>query len=131
MIPDFVSSGPLSQTGEYVRSLRERAENAEKALAAISQENGPIRLYIALRLARAHFGLSGVDYDSSVVMAVNQWIDGGMQGPVPWPDSPFFAQWAEKNGYANIDGFVGFKFSVDLVSVSKVSQTERDQNAEL
>jgi len=77
--------------------------------------NAPLRMHIALKILRAwnHSGTAG--YDALVVADINAWIDGGMQGPVPWPDSPFFAKWAAENGYAKIGGkYVGFKFDVAL-----------------
>ncbi len=47
------------------------------------------------------------EFDSVVVFAVHSWIDGGMQGRVPWPDSPFFAEWAAERGFVNESGFIG------------------------
>lgn len=71
--------------------------------------NGPLRMFIALRILRAwNHGTEG--FHALVVTTVNDWIDGGMKGPVPWPDSPFFAEWARGLGYSNVDGFVGFRF---------------------
>jgi len=73
--------------------------------------NRSLRMHIALTLMRAwNYGTNG--FDSSVVMVINKWFDDGMQGPVPWPDGPFFAEWAGKHGYSNIGGFVGFRFEV-------------------
>lgn len=71
--------------------------------------NGPLRMFIALRMLRAwNNGTEG--YCGEVRMIVNDWIDGGMKGPIPWPNNPFFAQWAARVGYENIDGNVGFRF---------------------
>lgn len=77
-------------------------------------ENIGIRLYIALRLLRQFSGLRGFDFDSEVVMIIFDWIDAGMTGPILWPDNPFFAEWAAKNGYSKIDRFIGFKFEAEL-----------------
>lgn len=76
-------------------------------------DNTPIRMRFALLMLR-EFGGIGAAYDSLVVLKVTEWIDGGMQGPVPWPDSPFFSEWAKEKGWTNVDGFVGFRFTVSL-----------------
>jgi hypothetical protein len=77
-------------------------------------DNGPLRMWIALRLLRAwNNGTDG--YDGEVVAILNRWIDGGMQGPIPWPNNPFFREWAEAKGYSNVNGSVGFRFSAMLV----------------
>lgn len=69
--------------------------------------NTPLRMHMALKMMRAwNNGTEG--YSADVVMTVNKWIDGGMNGPIPYPASPFFDQWARKNGYSNVDGYVGF-----------------------
>lgn len=65
------------------------------------------QLRFALSMLR-RFNMAG-NFDSSVVMTVREWIDAGMNGPVPWPDSPFFADWAYKQGWENIKGFVGLR----------------------
>jgi len=76
--------------------------------------NVPLRMHIALRLLRAwNDGTAG--YSADVVHVVNEWLDGGMKGPIPWPDNPFFAEWAQQNGYCNIGGAVGFRFFARMV----------------
>ncbi len=76
--------------------------------------NVPLRMYIALKILMAwHSGTAG--YDAVVVISIREWFDGGMKGPVPWPDSPFFAEWAEVNGFQKIGEYVGFRFDVALV----------------
>lgn len=76
----------------------------------LTDPNTPLRMYIALKMLRAWGGTRVVD------AAVNKWIDAGMQGPIPFPDSAFFAHWAKDNGYSNIDGYVGFRCVVQLTS---------------
>jgi len=79
----------------------------------VSDPNTPLRMYIALRLLRAwNSGTAG--FSADVVMIVNRWIDEGMKGPIPWPDNPFFEEWAEANGFVNIRGHVGFTLRVAL-----------------
>jgi hypothetical protein len=76
-------------------------------------DNHPLRLYIALRLLRAwNHGTAG--FSADVVATVNDWFDTGRKGPIPWIDNPFFAEWADSNGYANIEGYVGFRLRLDL-----------------
>lgn len=76
--------------------------------------NTPIRMWIALSILRAwNSGTEG--FDGIVVKRVNDWIDAGMQGPIPWPESPFFAEWAEQHGLSNVRGNIGFKFEATLI----------------
>jgi hypothetical protein len=76
--------------------------------------NTPLRMYIALRMLRA-WNNGNEGYSADVVMTVHDWIDGGMEGPIPWPSSPFFAEWATHSGYAKVnDRYVGFAFTVDV-----------------
>jgi hypothetical protein len=74
--------------------------------------NTPIRMHIALKLLRA-WGMGG-DFHGGVVVTVREWIDGGMKGPIPWPGGAIFEEWASKAGYANVDGSVGFRFTMQL-----------------
>ena len=79
---------------------------------SVAQEQGTslIRMRFALMMLRAwNSGTAG--YDAEVVLTVNQWIDGGMQGPIPYPRSPFFREWAEKQGWTEVRGFVGMTFT--------------------
>jgi hypothetical protein len=84
----------------------------------IFRENGPLRMYIALRMLRAwDYGTEG--YDALVLMAVWRWMDGGMKGPILWPESPFFNQWAQENGLARVGDYVGFRFEVAFAATAK------------
>jgi hypothetical protein len=93
-----------------------RAREALKQLTLASgdeHQNVPIRMHIALRILRAwNNGTAG--FSASIVDTVNVWLDGGMKGPIPWIESPFFGEWAEQNGYAKIGRYVGFQFQVQL-----------------
>lgn len=42
-----------------------------------------------------------------------------MNGPIPWPDNPFFTEWATENGFSNVGGFVGFRFQVEKGALSE------------
>lgn len=98
----------FARAGEAVRQL----------IAASGDEhaNVPLRMYIALKILRAWNG-GTAGFNAVVVAVVNGWFDGGMKGPVPWPDSPFFAQWAEVNGLSKVGGYVGFTFSGDIGAI--------------
>ena len=81
---------------------------------SLSQDtNGPIRMFIALRLMRAwNNGTEG--FDGLLVKTINDWIDGGMQGPIPWVENPFFADWAQMNGYSRVGDHIGFRMTAIL-----------------
>lgn len=93
-----------------------RAREALKQLAMASGDehaNVPLRMHIALRILHAfNYGTAG--FSAVVTGTINDWLQAGMNGPVPWPDSPFFADWAEQNGYSKIGKYVGFKFQAQI-----------------
>ena len=73
--------------------------------------NTPIRMYIALKMLRKWELAS---FDGGVVVILKDWIDSGMKGPIPFPQSPFFEEWATENGLSNIEGFVGFLIKMEM-----------------
>jgi hypothetical protein len=102
--------------------LEAELQTAETALRSL-YDNVPLRMFIAIKILRAwNSGIAG--YCGDAVATVNQWIDGGMQGPIPFPQSPFFAEWATKNGLSNIDGFVGFILKGDLVDSATATKSD-------
>jgi hypothetical protein len=72
-----------------------------------------IRLRIALKIIR-EFGGFGHGYHAGVMHSMTQWMDAGMEGPVPWPESVFFDTWAASQGLTNIDGHVGYRLTMKL-----------------
>ena len=76
--------------------------------------NGPLRMFIALQVLRA-WNNGSVGFDALVIATIHNWIDGGMQGPIPWPRSPFFEEWAAKRGYSCVDGFIGFRCTARML----------------
>lgn len=75
----------------------------------MSDQNTPLRMYVALRVLRA-WNDGNAGWDGQVVHIVHEWVDGGMKGPIPWPDgNPFFDEWAAENGFSNVEGNIGFK----------------------
>lgn len=78
------------------------------------ETNRPLRMYIALKILRA-WNSGSAGFDSLVVLIIHDWIDAGMKGPVPYPTSPFFREWAESNGLSNIHGNVGYRFTAHIV----------------
>lgn len=104
-------AGWLEDESYFARSVQ--AVRMLSEASADNHANVPLRMYIALRVMRAwNSGTAG--YDASVVITINDWIDGGMVGSIPWPESPFFARWAQKAGYARVGNYIGFKFDVAL-----------------
>lgn len=88
----------------------------------IPNTNGPLRMFIALRILRAwNNGTAG--FDGIAVKTVNDWIDGKMEGPIPWPESPFFREWAERNGFSKAGAYVGFLFEA-VLSRELIGSTE-------
>lgn len=122
-----VENGDLKEELESVQQRLESANYfielkkpvlAERLTTGVEspETNTPIRMHLALKMLRAwNSGTEG--YDSSVLLVVNEWIDGGMKGPIPWPDSPFFAEWAAKSGLSNVSGNVGFRFMATILPV--------------
>lgn len=76
--------------------------------------NTPLRMFIALKLLRAWGGQGLVG--GAVVSVVNEWIDGGMNGPIPWPGGLFFETWAADNGYSRVGDSIGFHLEMSLLS---------------
>jgi hypothetical protein len=108
------------EDASYLLRARECAAKIEAA-GGDGHENTPLRTWIALSLLRAwNSGTAG--YDAEVVLTVNEWFDGGMKGAIPFPKSPFFAQWAAENGLADIGGYVGFKFVANLTPNSALGR---------
>ncbi len=106
----FLATGAPAETKAVLaqRDTRIATLEAERDAAV---KNGPLRMYLALQMLRAwNSGTQG--FEALTVSTVNKWIDDGMSGPIPWPESPFFAEWAEKRGFSNIDGYVGFRATV-------------------
>jgi hypothetical protein len=96
----------LSQSVEAVRQLI-KASGDEHI-------NVPIRSYIALKILRAwNHGTAG--FETEVIRVINGWFDSGMKGPIPWPDSPFFSEWAQQVGLSKVGQYVGYKFDAALL----------------
>jgi hypothetical protein len=103
--------GWLEDAGYFLRAI----EAIQRLVEASADEhvNSPLRMYIALKLLRAwNSGTAG--FDSAVVQTVNAWIDNGEKGPIPWPDSPFFAEWARANNLSRVGDYVGFRFTAKV-----------------
>jgi hypothetical protein len=80
---------------------------------AAQQGNKIMRLRTALLILR-EFGGLGHGYHGGVMAVISRWLDGGMDGPILWPDSPFFASWATDQGMSNVDGAVGYRLKFKL-----------------
>lgn len=115
-----INRNELMECGRKYWKLRELIGEDPKLAPAgvpadsVDEESGDallqFRMYVALKMLRAwNSGTEG--YEPLTVFTVNEWIDRGMQGSIPWPNSPFFAEWAEKNGLSKIGESVGYKLS--------------------
>lgn len=122
-----------TKTGDDRQGWLEDASYFARSRAAVDQliaahgdghANVPVRAYIALKILRAwNSGTAG--FNAGVVIIINAWFDAGMKGPVPWPESPFFAQWAADNGFSKVGQYVGFKFDAELVGRSETPSRRR------
>lgn len=108
-----------TKTGAEKEHWMEDGRYLDRAITLVNQvsevangeTNTPVRMYIALKMLRA-WALES--FDGGVVVILKDWIDRGMKGPIPFPESPFFAEWASNNGLTNIDGSVGFMLRGEL-----------------
>lgn len=76
-----------------------------------------MRMSIALKLAR-QFGLSSRAFNGEVSVMLADWFDEGMPAGVPWPSSPFAADWLRQQGYSNCDGKIGIRATMTLAEPS-------------
>lgn len=94
----------------------------------MSDPNNTLRMHVALTILRTwNNGTAG--YDALIVATINNWIDGGMKGPIPWPESPFFAEWASERGYFNVGGHIGLK--EDQMNGNELIAAERQRQIEV
>lgn len=98
-------------TMDRLRQLE--AEVAHYRQITAEQGTKIIRLRLALRIAR-QFGLHGREYHAFVAGDLADWIDAGMDKPIPYPSSPAFAHWADREGLANVGGHVGYRAVVTI-----------------
>ncbi len=73
---------------------------------ATAQGHCLLRLQVVVLVLRAWSGSGGLR-SAAVTQALEGWIDGGMTGPVPWPDEPAFAHWAARHGLGQVRGSIG------------------------
>ena len=82
------------------------------------ETNGPLRMFIALHVLRAwNNGTEG--FSGIVVKTINDWIDGKMEGSVPWPNDPFFTEWAKKHGFSKVGDAIGFRLKGHLFRANR------------
>ena len=72
---------------------------------AADQGQRVIRMRVALQILRAWSGRPTTD---AIPAAIHGWIDGGMEGPVPWPEGAGFRSWAARAGLGNVGGYIGY-----------------------
>jgi hypothetical protein len=101
----------MSEHSDELETARDLARHYQGVAA--EQGNKIIRLRTALLILR-EFGGFGRFYHPVVTNIMRDWLEGSMDGPVPWPESQFFEAWAKTQGMSNVDGFVGYRFSAKL-----------------
>ncbi|SDF84513.1 hypothetical protein [Thalassobaculum litoreum] len=90
------------------------AEEIDRLRTVAAQQGTHIlRLRLALKIAAA-FGFQADGFDGRVSIDLRKWWNAGGTTPIPWPDNAFFEAWAKENGLSNVDGDVGYRFTVDL-----------------
>ena len=102
----------LPQSADTLEDARTLAIHYQSIAA--KQGSKIMRLRIALKIIR-EFGGFGNSFHGGVMHTMTKWMDAGMDGPVPWPESVFFDTWATAQGMSNVDGFVGYRLTVNLV----------------
>lgn len=112
MMPD--GAEPCKGYGE----LRDEAERLVEMAA--EQSTKIIRLQLALQILRDWHSERG--WDGEVVTVVRRWIDAGMEGPIPCPTSPFFADWMEERGLSKVGGFLGYVAKAKIVSDKRTEE---------
>ena len=89
--------------------LRELALKYQQAAAKCGTQ--AMRMGFALAIIREW---SMNNWHAGAIITVRDWIDSGMTGPVPWPGGAIFEAWAEKQGWSNQGGFIGYTMTVQL-----------------
>ncbi len=95
---------------EYADKLHALAMKYQEVAATAGEKI--FRLQTALTIIREW---SMKNWDARAVRVIRDWIDSGMSEPLPWPGGAFFEEWAEKQGYSNVDGCVGLRITAQLV----------------
>jgi hypothetical protein len=92
------AAGVMSDLPQSADTL-EDARTLALHYQSIAAEQGSkiIRLRIALQIIR-EFGGFGNGFHGGVTATMTKWMDNGMDGPVPWPESVFFDTWAASKG---------------------------------
>lgn len=102
----------LPQSADTLEDARTLALHYQSIAA--KQGSKIMRLRIALQIIR-EFGGFGNGFHGGVMATMTKWMDDGMDGPVPWPESVFFDTWATTKGMSNVDGFVGYRLTMRIV----------------
>lgn len=102
----------LPQSADTLEDARTLALHYQSVAA--EQGSKIMRLRVALQIIR-EFGGFGDGFHAGVCAVMTKWMDDGMDGPVPWPESVFFDTWAANKGMSNIDGFVAYRLTMRMV----------------
>lgn len=99
---------------EVAHRRRAEARAGELLEKAAQAGTALMRANIALAMVR-EWGIASPSWNATVAKTLADWIDTpSPRGSVPWPDSPFFEEWAERRGYSNFDGHVGFRLTMTV-----------------
>jgi len=101
----------LPESADTLEDARTLALHYQKCAAECGSKS--MRYVWALMILR-EWAL-GQNYDARALITVRDWIDSGMNGPIPWPGGLFFAEWATERGLSNVDGYVGMRLTAKLV----------------
>ena len=102
---------PAAGSGESpLRPMSPReSPMADYQMIAAKQGTKIMRMYWAMMMLRDFY-----DVDRSVCRLVHNWMELGMDEPIPFPSSPHFPDWAEKHGLEDVDGCVGMLITAQL-----------------
>ena len=83
-------------------------DEVRAAVARRWQELDELRAHVAqMRAVLSMLRAFGLARDGEAVgAAISAWVEGGMDGPLRWPDCPGFDDWAAAHGLACVDGRV-------------------------
>lgn len=102
-------AGFLPPVGQAVEECAVDATAMALHFQAVAADQGSrllrLRIALSVMLSSGHGEAIGI---------VRKWFEGGGTGPIPYPEGALFKPWAEANGIANVDGFMGLRVKAEL-----------------
>lgn len=106
--------GPMSDIPQSADTLEDARTLALHYQTIAAKQGGRLmRMHIALKIIR-EFGMD-LDFHADIMADIREWIDRGMNEPIPWPNSAFFELWAKGQGMSNINGSVGYRVTAKMI----------------